>query len=287
LSFSFYIPDPKNKKRPFEIYDPITILIHLCMVFFNCFLPLLVLPSIYARMDPFYYVFAPILPDYALIHLLFVLLRTLLSFMAIFLAVRHLNTVLVTGFVFLLRVQACLDSFVSKSIDPFFHPNIPAWHWIKCIQSVFQYRVHYNFFAFYAQEFLSNISTASMAVALAEGIILNFSSLRMSHLLPVPVAVVFVTLSLAIPVLSAVCFPFVPGVLESSDKVRRQWMLQATSFPPVKRRLFLREIRSLIPCTIKMSVGKYNFRILDHSVNIAYFRRYVEYTINACLSIPL
>jgi hypothetical protein len=256
------------------------------MTFLNCF-PLLVPLIVYLKIDPFYYVFVLICPDNVLINILIVLLRALLSFLCVVFAVRHFNMILVAGLESLRTVKCRLNSLVPKSFDYHLSNKTPAWQWVQCMKSVFEYRVFFTFFVFYAQEVLSNVAFASMTTALVAGVIVNFGSLRMYHLAPFPVYFASVSLSLVIPVLCFGLLPFVTSVIESSDKVLRQWMVQARVFPLIRRRLFRREIRSLVPCSVKMMLGNYNFMVVRNSVTMSFFRRYCEYTINACLSIPL
>jgi hypothetical protein len=272
--------------KSFASLDMLTTVVRLCMIALN-FLPLLVPLVVFLNIEPFYYVFVLILPDHVLSYKLILLLRTVLSLSCVFLAVRHINITLVVVFVFLRRVKLCLDSLAPIPFKAYSRNKTPSCDWIKCIQSVLGYRIFYAFFIFYVQDLLSNIACVTITAGLATGIIANFGSLMMYHLTPFPVYIASVNLSLAIPVLSLLLFPFITGVLESSNKVHRQWMKQARVFPRIRRRLFLREIRSIVPCSVKLTFGNYNFMIFDNAVTVAYFRKYVEYTINACLSISL
>jgi hypothetical protein len=256
------------------------------MTVINCTAPFLVFSAVKARLDPFYYIFVMILPNHPQLNVLIVSLRGFLCLCCLILGYRHFNMVCIIGFVLLRNVRDCLECLVLKTPELYLSQKMPAWHWIKCRKCVSEYRVFFTFFVFYAQEMLSNIVFASMTVALVAGIILNFSILRFYNLFPLPLLIIISFRGVVFFVLAAKCFPVVTGILESSSRIQRQWIQQARAFPPMRRRLFLREIRCLMPCGVKMSVGKCNFMLVDNAVKMTYFRRYVEYTINACLSVP-
>jgi hypothetical protein len=258
----------------------------LCCVWLLQFIPFLVPPCIYARLDPFYYVFRLFMPNPNLIITLLIgLLRLFLSFCCTVLAIRHISLTMLMGFVYYRRTQEYLNTLVPKKLGKYAKFHAPRWSWIMGLQTVFEYRVFYSFFTFFAQDFLNNISCGLVAMALCAGITSNFVIIRMINLMPSIIYIGILGIGVMISIVSSVLFPFLAGVLKSSYKVHRQWILQANAFPSNRRKLFVREIRSLLPCGVKLSLGTYNFITFDSTITVAFLRRYFEYTVNLCLSV--
>jgi hypothetical protein len=155
------------------------------------------------------------------------------------------------------------------------------------LNSLREHELFLLFFNSFAQKFLSNNLSAGIAIGMTAGICLNFVSLRMYSVIPMPTFLFFPIASVLVIVGVSLWFPY--GIMANdmfSDIIRNR-LLQINAYPIGYRKLLLKKIISIKPGAAGCMVGDTMVAPFHRSTQTAYFRKQLDYTISACLSIPV
>lgn len=117
------------------------------------------------------------------------------------------------------------------------------------------------------------------------GIFCNFGSLKLYGKLPITIYIYMPMLSVFIPFLVDQLLPLAARLFENScDIVKNKFV----SYSLTDRKLCLvRQLESLRPLAMFAGVGDYRFFKIEKSTRASYYSIYVDYTVNALLSINI
>jgi len=128
------------------------------------------------------------------------------------------------------------------------------------------------------------VSTAALMWAgLVLSVCVNFACLKLHSIIPMPLFLVFPTISILIPTIVAETLPDAINCFEKSRELIKNWGTR-TMTRKVNNAFYLKKVRSLRPLKLYAKVPGYNLFLLKKSTQATYYSIIIIYTVNGLIS---
>lgn len=131
-------------------------------------------------------------------------------------------------------------------------------------------------------DIFSNIAAVLMGAGFLLNISFNYVTLKLYHVVPMPMYLWFPTVSVLIPILIAILLPMMINVYEGSVQVQNLWGWHSGKSRDLK--YLRRRLLGARPLRMTTGIGGVNFYFFKQSTKVTFYSAIIDYTINALLS---
>jgi hypothetical protein len=165
--------------------------------------------------------------------------------------------------------------------------KLAPWSWIRIVRSISNYRRFVLFFNLSVYQFAGNLISVGMALVTVVVVTSGFVTIRLYRVVPMPYYLLFPAIMVVFFVTVFMWFPYFVKLNDIFREVRKNWYGQLHLFPKQRRKLVVREVRSIKGGVVSVLIGDYVFSVFHRGTQTGCFKRLLDYLITACLSIPV
>lgn len=154
-----------------------------------------------------------------------------------------------------------------------------AWQ-RRYVDNLLQIRMQLEIVLLLFYDIFSNTGTVLMGFLTTTAF--NYVSLRLHHVIPMPMYLWFPSVSIMLPVVINVLLLMMINVYEGSVKVQNGWLREARNSRDLK--YLTKRLEGVRPLRIFVGVGGINFYFFKQSTKVTFYSAIIDCTINALLS---
>lgn len=171
---------------------------------------------------------------------------------------------------------------VASTIDHLKQSSIEISYQRRHADKMFKSHLQQEIVVLLFYDIFSNIAACLMGAGFLLNIALNYVTIKLHHVVPMPMYLWFPTVSVLIPILIGILLPMMINVYENSKEAQNEWKWHSSKSSDLK--YLQRRLKGTRPLRMQAGIGGYNLYFFKQSTKVTFYTAIIDYTINALLS---